>query len=80
MRPIDADRMVDAAFESKMNGMNGGPRMGRYGVISAQWGNINDVLDLLSDSGDVIIAVTQNGEDYTIFYEKGITIDLEDRE
>ena len=54
--------------------------MGRYGVISAQWSNMNDVLDLLSDSGDVIIAVTQNGDDYTIFYEEGITIDLEDRE
>ena len=53
--------------------------MGRYGVISAQWGNINDILDLLSDSGDVIIAVTQNGDDYTIFYEEGITIDLEAR-
>ena len=51
--------------------------MGRYGVISAQWGSINDVLDLLSDDGDVIVAVTQNGEDYTIFYEEGITIDLE---
>jgi hypothetical protein len=60
-----------------MNGMNGGPQMGRYGVISAHWGNINDVLDLLSDSGDVIIAVTQHGEDYTIFYEEGIVIDLE---
>ena len=54
--------------------------MGRYGVISAQWSNINYVLDLLSDDGDVIVAVTQNGENYTIFYEEGITIDLEGRE
>ena len=45
--------------------------MGRYRVISAQWTNINYVLDLLSDNGDTIIAVTQNGEDYTIFYEDG---------
>lgn len=54
--------------------------MGRYNVISARWSNMFDVLDLLNKNGDVIIAVTQHGEHYTIFYEEGITIDLEDRE
>lgn len=51
--------------------------MKQYYVISAQWGNITDVLDLLSESGDTIVAVTQHGDDYTIFYEAGTKIDSE---